>query len=145
MYFPRNWEFGSALSKLRNSFGGGAGGVWTPQTHPLGTPVHYTVTAVQHSSVHYTVTAVQHSSVHYTVTAVQHSSVHSTVTAVQHSSTHQTGCVCYRILCVMHLLYNIHNTRRISTLCCVFTSATVTGCTGHWHMKSTFKHFQTLF
>jgi hypothetical protein len=29
MYFPRNWEFGSALSKLPN-FGGG--GVWTPQT-----------------------------------------------------------------------------------------------------------------
>ena len=26
MYFPRNWEFGSALSKLRN-FGGGG---WTP-------------------------------------------------------------------------------------------------------------------
>jgi hypothetical protein len=24
MYFPRNWEFGSALSKLRN-FGGGGG------------------------------------------------------------------------------------------------------------------------
>jgi hypothetical protein len=23
MYFPRNWEFGSALSKLRNNFGGG--------------------------------------------------------------------------------------------------------------------------
>jgi hypothetical protein len=28
MYFPRNWEFGSALSKLRNSRGG------TPQTPP---------------------------------------------------------------------------------------------------------------
>jgi hypothetical protein len=27
MYFPQNWEFGSALSKLRN-FGGG--GVWNP-------------------------------------------------------------------------------------------------------------------
>jgi hypothetical protein len=26
MYFPRNWEFGSALSKFRN-FGGG----WTPK------------------------------------------------------------------------------------------------------------------
>jgi hypothetical protein len=23
MYFPRNWEFGSDLSKLRNNFGGG--------------------------------------------------------------------------------------------------------------------------
>jgi hypothetical protein len=23
MYFPRNWEFGSALSKLRNNCGGG--------------------------------------------------------------------------------------------------------------------------
>jgi hypothetical protein len=30
MYFPRNWEFGSALSKLWN-FGGGG---WTPQTTP---------------------------------------------------------------------------------------------------------------
>jgi hypothetical protein len=28
MYFPRNWEFGSALSKLRNFRGGR--GVWTP-------------------------------------------------------------------------------------------------------------------
>jgi hypothetical protein len=35
MYFPRNWEFGSDLSKLRNNFGG----VWTPQTPPLGTPL----------------------------------------------------------------------------------------------------------
>jgi hypothetical protein len=31
MYFPRNWEFGSALSKLRN-FGGGF-------ESPLGTPL----------------------------------------------------------------------------------------------------------
>jgi hypothetical protein len=30
MYFPRNWEFGSALSKLRNNFGG----VWTPKPPP---------------------------------------------------------------------------------------------------------------
>ena len=30
MYFPRNWEFGSALSKLRNCGGGG----WTPQPPP---------------------------------------------------------------------------------------------------------------
>jgi hypothetical protein len=30
MYFPQNWKFGSALSKLRN-FGWGGGG-WTPQT-----------------------------------------------------------------------------------------------------------------
>ena len=37
MYFPRNWEFGSALSKLRN-FGGG-GGFEHPQTPPLGTPL----------------------------------------------------------------------------------------------------------
>jgi hypothetical protein len=29
MYFPRNWEFDSALSKLWNF-----GGVWTPQTPP---------------------------------------------------------------------------------------------------------------
>jgi hypothetical protein len=35
MYFPRNWEFGSALSKLRNNFG--AGGGFEPT--PLGTPV----------------------------------------------------------------------------------------------------------
>jgi hypothetical protein len=34
MYFPRNWEFGSALSKLQN-FGGRG---WIPQT-PLGTPL----------------------------------------------------------------------------------------------------------
>jgi hypothetical protein len=34
MYFPRNWEFGSALSKLPN---GGAGGGGTPP--PLGTPL----------------------------------------------------------------------------------------------------------
>jgi hypothetical protein len=33
MYFPRNWEFGSALSKLRNNFGGG---VWTPTNYPPG-------------------------------------------------------------------------------------------------------------
>jgi hypothetical protein len=32
VYFPRNWEFGSALSKLRN-FGGGGG------ERPLGTPL----------------------------------------------------------------------------------------------------------
>jgi hypothetical protein len=31
MYFPRNWEFGLALSKLRN-FGGGGG--WTPPKPP---------------------------------------------------------------------------------------------------------------
>jgi hypothetical protein len=36
MYFPWNWEFGLTLSKLRNNFVG----VWTPQTPPLGTPVH---------------------------------------------------------------------------------------------------------
>jgi hypothetical protein len=35
IYFPRNWEFGSALSKLRN-FGGEAE---PPQTSPLGTPL----------------------------------------------------------------------------------------------------------
>jgi hypothetical protein len=39
MYFPRNWEFGSALSKLRN-FGGGGGGYNPPQT-PLGTPLSH--------------------------------------------------------------------------------------------------------
>jgi hypothetical protein len=31
MHFPRNWEFGSALSKLRNFEGWG---VWTPLTPP---------------------------------------------------------------------------------------------------------------
>jgi hypothetical protein len=36
MYFPRNWEFGSASSKLRN-FGGSGGGVLTPP--PSGTPL----------------------------------------------------------------------------------------------------------
>jgi hypothetical protein len=36
MYFPRNWEFGSALSKLWN-FGGW--GFEPPQTTPLGTPL----------------------------------------------------------------------------------------------------------
>jgi hypothetical protein len=34
MYFPRSWEFGSALSKLRNF-----GGSYNPQTLPLGTPL----------------------------------------------------------------------------------------------------------
>jgi hypothetical protein len=32
MYFPRNWEFGSALSKLRNFRGGGLN---TPVCTPL--------------------------------------------------------------------------------------------------------------
>jgi hypothetical protein len=32
MYFPRNWEFGSALSKLRTNFGGGVG--LNPQPPP---------------------------------------------------------------------------------------------------------------
>jgi hypothetical protein len=36
MYFPRNWEFGSALSKLRN-FGGW--GRFEPPKPPLGTPL----------------------------------------------------------------------------------------------------------
>ena len=36
MYFPRNWEFGSALSKRRN-FGGW--GVVEHPTPPLGTPL----------------------------------------------------------------------------------------------------------
>jgi hypothetical protein len=35
MYFTRNWEFGSALSKHRN-FGGGV----EPPKPPLGTPLH---------------------------------------------------------------------------------------------------------
>jgi len=35
MYFPRNWEFGSALSKLRN-FGGGD---FEQPKPPLGTPL----------------------------------------------------------------------------------------------------------
>jgi hypothetical protein len=37
MYFPRNWEFGSALSKLRNF-----GGFEPPQT-PFGTPLVVTL------------------------------------------------------------------------------------------------------
>jgi hypothetical protein len=37
MYFPRNWNFGSALSKLRN-FGGG-GRLTPPPQNPLGTPL----------------------------------------------------------------------------------------------------------
>jgi hypothetical protein len=36
MYIPQNWEFGSALAKLRN-FGGG-GGV-EPLKPPVGTPL----------------------------------------------------------------------------------------------------------
>ena len=36
MYFPRNWEFGSALSKLRNF---GRGGLNTPNPPSLGTPL----------------------------------------------------------------------------------------------------------
>jgi hypothetical protein len=41
MYFPRNWEFGSALSKLRNF-----GGVRTPQPPPpLGTPLLIPITS----------------------------------------------------------------------------------------------------
>jgi hypothetical protein len=39
MYFPRNWEFGSAFSKLRNF---GEGGL-NPQTSPLGTPLVFIV------------------------------------------------------------------------------------------------------
>jgi hypothetical protein len=38
MYFPWNWEFGSALSKLRN-FGGR--GLNPPTPLPLGTPLRY--------------------------------------------------------------------------------------------------------
>jgi hypothetical protein len=37
MYFPRDWEIGSALSKLRNFWGEGAG--LSPPNHPLGTPL----------------------------------------------------------------------------------------------------------
>jgi hypothetical protein len=45
MHFPRNWEFGSALSKLRNNFGG----VWTSQTPPLGTPVASVICPVENA------------------------------------------------------------------------------------------------
>jgi hypothetical protein len=38
MYFPRNWEFGSALSKLRN-FGKGGWGVGLNPLNHLGTPL----------------------------------------------------------------------------------------------------------
>jgi hypothetical protein len=34
MYFPRNWEFGLAVSKLRN-FGVGGGGGLNPPNTPL--------------------------------------------------------------------------------------------------------------
>jgi hypothetical protein len=34
MYFPRNWEFGSALSKLRNFVGGGGLNHQTPPFPP---------------------------------------------------------------------------------------------------------------
>jgi hypothetical protein len=38
MYIPRNWEFGSALAKLRN-FGGGGGFESPPKTPYFGTPL----------------------------------------------------------------------------------------------------------
>jgi hypothetical protein len=40
MYIPRNWEFGSALAKLRN--GGRGGGLNPPKTTPFGTPLLFT-------------------------------------------------------------------------------------------------------
>jgi hypothetical protein len=43
MYFPRNWEFGSALSKLRN-FGGGGG--WIPQI-----PLRYATAHNRHTTM----------------------------------------------------------------------------------------------
>jgi hypothetical protein len=43
MYFPRNLEFGSALSRLRNNFGGRGGGLNPPNLLPLGTPVRPTL------------------------------------------------------------------------------------------------------
>jgi hypothetical protein len=43
MYFPRNWEFDSALSKLLN-FGGGGG---VPKPPPLGTPITWVPTIIQ--------------------------------------------------------------------------------------------------
>jgi hypothetical protein len=36
VYFPRNWEFGSTLSKIRNFAGGG---VFEPPKPPFGTPL----------------------------------------------------------------------------------------------------------
>jgi hypothetical protein len=41
MYFQRNWEFGSALSELRNFVGGG--GVEPPKHPPLGTPLGWSL------------------------------------------------------------------------------------------------------
>jgi hypothetical protein len=41
MYFPRNWEFGSALSKLRNFEGG---------LNPPNTPPWYAAALTQHES-----------------------------------------------------------------------------------------------
>jgi hypothetical protein len=43
MYFPLNWEFGSALSKLRN-FGGGGDGLNPPKPAPFGTPSYANTT-----------------------------------------------------------------------------------------------------
>jgi hypothetical protein len=38
MYFPRNWEFGTAWTKL-GDFGGR--GVFEPPKHPVGTPLGF--------------------------------------------------------------------------------------------------------
>jgi hypothetical protein len=43
VYIPRNWEFGSALAKLRN-FGGGG---FEPPKPPFGTPLVYTTVFIK--------------------------------------------------------------------------------------------------
>jgi hypothetical protein len=48
MYFPRNWEFGSALSKFRNFFLGGR--FWTPPN----TPSQYATVSNQRHHVQWT-------------------------------------------------------------------------------------------
>jgi hypothetical protein len=69
-------------------------------------------------------------------------SVQYIFTAVQQCSAHQTRCVCYNIsLFVMQFLYKVNNTQNI--VCCLFTGGIATGVTDHWHLKSTFKSFQT--
>jgi hypothetical protein len=52
MYFPWNWKFGSALSKLRN-FGRGG---FNPPTLPLGTPLVISKVATVDTTIVNTIT-----------------------------------------------------------------------------------------
>jgi hypothetical protein len=45
IYFPRTWEFGSALTKLRN-FGGGVG--FNPRIPRFATGLHYSLYHIIH-------------------------------------------------------------------------------------------------